>query len=117
MRRFTVLAFLTFAVAGCGSADDERAIRATLEARNAALTTHQFERACELLTDAAQREWGCVLPDNTTLGNEAIVTFNFRTPRIADIDVDGDRAEVRYGSGEPTRMRKVGGRWLIDTFG
>lgn len=104
------------ALVACGSAGDEKAIRATLAAYEKALTAKDFKQTCKSLTGAAQETGFCIpVGDDPALQNEAIVTFMFKVPAITEIDVDGDRAEVRHERGEPTRMRKVDGRWLIDS--
>jgi hypothetical protein len=49
-------------------------------------------------------------------GNEPIVTFEFKPPsrRLTGVDVANSVAHARYDDGSVQRLRKVGGRWLID---
>ena len=111
-----LLTVLAFAALGCGEGEAKRQIRATLAARERAWTKLDFPGTCKHLTEAAQRasEWCAEDTSGATLGNEPIVTSHFETPKVTDIDVDGDRATVRHEDGEPTRMLRVDGRWLID---
>ena len=39
-----------------------------------------------------------------------------KPPRVTGIRVDGDTAVASYSNDDRTRLRKVDGRWLIDSF-
>ncbi|RKQ93661.1 hypothetical protein C8N24_3532 [Solirubrobacter pauli] len=101
-----------FALAGCGSGEDEKQIRATLDASARAWQQQDYERACALLTEARRRDYSDVCDPSP---NEAVLTLFAKESPISDIDVDGDAAVVRReDDDDTTRMRKVDGRWLID---
>lgn len=37
-------------------------------------------------------------------------------PRLTDIRIDGARAVATYADGNRTQLRKVDGRWLVDSY-
>jgi hypothetical protein len=113
-------------LAGCGTSDEER-VRATIAADLRAHDRDDWNRVCALRTAAGRREFlqASLNPDANTCaeawtpapgGNEPIVTFEFKRPsrRVTDVDVANAVAQVRYDDGFVQRLRKVGGRWLID---
>ncbi|MDA0180853.1 hypothetical protein OJ997_11160 [Solirubrobacter phytolaccae] len=113
MRRLIALALLSVACVACGdSAADERQIRATLDASQRAWIAQDVTKACTLMTAPARRaEAPCTEREPQ---EAAVVLLVGKAPPITDIDVDGDTAEVHRETGDPTRMRKLDGRWLID---
>ncbi|MBE2318178.1 hypothetical protein DVA67_019510 [Solirubrobacter sp. CPCC 204708] len=107
---------LALAFTGCG---EEDAVRATLDADARAAERRDWDAMCALRTGAAQRGF-CPEEDadmDVTLGNEPVAVFYVHEGHVTDIDVDGDRATVRYDSDSVTRLRRVDDRWLIDSEG
>ncbi len=115
MRRMFLIIVASLTVAGCGDGEKEQ-IRATLDADGEAWKRQDWAAACALRTEAGRRGLCPDEPDaDTVAGSEAIITFVTTDAGPPEIDVDGDRATVRYKSGSTTRLRKVDGRWLIDS--
>jgi hypothetical protein len=126
LKQLFIVIVLFAAFAGCGTGDEKR-VRATIAADLRAFESQDWNAACDLRTVAGRRELvrSSLRPDAqacadawtpASSGNEPIVTFRFEpSPRqLSDIDVDNDVARVRYNDGSLQRLRKIGGRWLID---
>lgn len=112
MRSASLAAGLALALVACGDDAAEKQARATLERLDRAALERDYAGYCALHTEAARRELHFCEPDDDTA---TIVLFT-KEPPISDIDVDGDTAMARReGDSEPTRLRKVDGRWLIDS--
>jgi hypothetical protein len=127
-RRLVASVLVLLAVAGCG-ASSQQEIQATLRADHAAWDRGDYERACALRTEAGRREWRllgaaptCVAgirrvaePPVADLSNVTVALIAVeRSTLRSRIRVDGDRAVVWRGRFPTERLRKVGGRWLID---
>jgi hypothetical protein len=126
VRPLTAPIVLVVAVAGCGTNERER-VRATIAAQVRGYASQDWNAVCDLRTAAGRRELlrGSLRPDAKTCaeawtpasgGNEPILTFNFKPPLrpLMGVDVANDVAHARYDDGSVQRLRKVGGRWLID---
>ena len=121
MRRSGLILLAALLLAGCG---DEDKVRAAVEAEQRALERRDWNAVCALRTDAGEREFrrGTLWPEAKTCaeaftpppnGNEPIVTFDFKSPTLREIDVDGDEATARFDDGSTHRLLKVDDRWLI----
>jgi hypothetical protein len=45
-----------------------------------------------------------------------LYVYDHEPPHVTAIQVDGDTAVASYSSGDPTTLRRLNGRWLIDSF-
>jgi hypothetical protein len=122
VRKTGLIILAALLLAGCG--DEEKQVRATLAADRKAGERRDWDAMCALRTEAGRRELAfCVAePPNesgteTTVGNEPIVTFSFKSPPLRELEVDGDQATARFDGGPTQRLRKVDDRWLIDGAG
>lgn len=132
MRRFIALGLLVF-LASCGASEQEK-VAAVIRASDAAWERGDFDEGCSWLTERARRRYideginpharTCSEPyefeasGSDTSGDLAVVAeiVPLEPPRMTNIRVDGDTAVASYSNGDRTRLRKVNGRWLIDSF-
>jgi hypothetical protein len=131
VRGFIVLGLLVF-LAGCGASEQEK-VAAVIRASDAAWERGDLDEGCSWMTERARRrymdeginphartcseayEFDAVEPDTAhDLAYAEIVPSE--PPRMTDIRVDGATAVASYSNGERTRLRKINGRWLIDSF-
>ena len=131
MRGFVVLGLLVF-LAGCGASDQEQ-VAAAIRASDAAWDRGDLDEGCSWMTERARRrymdqginphartcseayEFDAVELDTAdSLAYAEIVPLE--PPRVTSIRVDGATAVASYSNGDRTRLRKVNGRWLIDSF-
>jgi ketosteroid isomerase-like protein len=117
--RILTLAFALVALAGCGD-DHEADVRAAVEDYVAALRAGDTERVCSLLTEAELADLdvstSCkeVFSDGFALLDEQGVEIP--DYEIADVTVDGDRAEATLVSGSidtAVPMAKEDGEWKL----
>jgi hypothetical protein len=126
VRSLIALIVLAAVLAGCGSSDEKQA-RATIAAELRALESEDWNAVCELRTAAGRREFlraslrpnaqSCAAAWTPAPGsNEPILVIKFKRPtrRLSGVDVKGVVATARYDDGSGQRLRKIGGRWLID---
>jgi hypothetical protein len=131
MRRVIALASIVF-VAGCG-ASAQQEVAAVIRATDAAWERGDVEDACSRMTKRAQQQYieagidpharTCTaaydsdpVQESTEMLVQTLVVTEIEAPRITSIRVSGDRAVAIYSYGDPTRLRKIKGRWLIDSF-
>ena len=55
-------------------------------------------------------------PPVANVGVTIVELIESERPRMTGIRVDGDTAVATYSNGDRTPLRKVDGRWLIDSF-
>jgi hypothetical protein len=91
---------LLIVVAGCG-ASSQQEVAAVIHASDAGSGAYASDLA------AAGMEGSDVM---------LVDVIPAEPPRMTDIRVDGDTAVASYSSGDRTRLRKVDGHWLIDSF-
>ncbi len=133
MRGFIALGLLVL-LAGFGASEQER-VAAVIRASDAAWERGDLDEGCSWMTERARRrymdeginphartcseayEFDAVEPD--TADDRAYTYAEVvpsEPPRMTDIRVDGATAVASYSNGDRTRLRKVNGRWLIDSF-
>jgi hypothetical protein len=131
MRGFIVVGLLVF-LAGCGASEQEK-VAAVIRASDAAWERGDLDEGCSWMTERARRRYmdGGINPHARTCSE----AYKFDTveldaaevgayaeivpsepPRVTNIRVDGATAVASYSNGDRTRLRKVNGRWLIDSF-
>lgn len=128
MRRLTVLLILIAAATGCGASEEER-VRAAVDKTDRAWEDEDYETVCAMHTEAGRRELvrnsdnpgarGCadaLVSDNLDEVDEgAFQTLEVGVIlEITEVEIDGDRAVVRYSTGFAWRLRKVDGEWRLD---
>jgi hypothetical protein len=132
VRGFIVLGLLVF-LAGCGASEEDK-VEAVIRASDAAWERGDFDAGCSWMTERARRRYmdEGINPDarrcseayefdaveTDTVGDLAATAevVASEPPRMTGIRVDGATAVASYSNGDRTRLRKVDGRWLIDSF-
>ena len=120
MRRSSLIIFTALLLAGCGG-NDEKQVRATLDAYDRAFASGDRATACALMTEAAQRELlrydpsGCGAASTPETGEFGVseAEIIYEPGDLQRVEIDGDTAQARYDR-SVTTLRKVDGRWLID---
>ena len=131
MRGFIVLGLIA-SLAGCGASDQQK-VAAAIRASDAAWDRGDLDEGCSWMTERARRrymasginshartcseayEYEAVQADMAFGVSEAELVSS-EPPRMTGIRVNGDIAVASYSNGDRTRLRKVNGRWLIDSF-
>ena len=120
MRRAGLILLAALLLGGCG--DEDKNVRATLDAYEQAFASGDRATACSLMTEAAQRELlrydpaGCGAAPTPQAGAFGVSEAELVQEVQGDlqrIEVDGDTAKAHYDR-SVTTLRKVDGRWLID---
>jgi hypothetical protein len=134
VRAFVALGLIVF-LSGCGASEQQR-VAATLRASDAAFERGDLDDGCSWLTERARRRFMAdginprartcdqaytapttIMPTEGTVIVETLSAVDDpEAPRMTDIQIDGDRAVARYSNGGRTRLQKVHGRWLIDSY-
>jgi hypothetical protein len=123
---------LAAAIAGCGGddgADDADEVRQVTRDYLTALAAGNGRRACEQLTEQARREaietvTAAFLDAEDVTCEEAIAELSadiaedrkraLLNPEISDVEIEGDRAEVRVKSvNGSTTLSRVGDAWRV----
>lgn len=121
-------------LAGCGASEQQH-VAATIRASDAAWDRGDLDDGCSWMTERARRRFiadginprartcseAYEPPANeTTAGTLIFATLTAvehpDAPRVTHIRIYGDRAVARYSNGGPTQLRRVRGRWLIDSY-
>jgi hypothetical protein len=115
-------------VGACGGADrpratPEAAVRASVARYLRTMADRRWARACSLMTAGARRDVAAAagapcaraLADGAALDGDELATAA-RAVDGADVRIDGAVATVGPlgGLAVPLRLRRVGGRWLVD---
>ena len=105
-----------------------------IHASDAAWERGDFDEGCSWLTERARRryideginshartcseayEFEAAEPDTADALAVTAEIVPLEPPRMTNIRVDGDTAVASYSNGDRTRLRKVNGSWLIDSF-
>jgi ketosteroid isomerase-like protein len=127
-RQFATAAVVAVAAlfGACGGGSDEDKIESTMKDFGAAFADGDGKKACEQLTENAQKE--LQRQANTANCEDAIkkageqidqkTKDRLKDFEVRDIKVNGDTATVRTsvddGDDEPTRLRKVDGEWKLE---
>jgi hypothetical protein len=124
---------LLVVLVGCG-ASDQQEVAAVLRSSDAAWDRRDFDEACWWMTARARRDYmgDAIGPGARTCSEAyesrpveqvpgtattvALVVVSAKPPRLTDIRVNGNTAVASYSNGDRTQLRKVNGRWLIDSF-
>ena len=131
MRGFIVLGQLLL-FTGCG-ASAQQEIAAVIRASDTAWERLDFDDGCSWMTERARQRYmsDAINPGARTCGeayqhhavepdpdaaHSYAAAVPIEPPRVTGIRVDGDIAVATYSNDDRTRLRKVDGRWLIDSF-
>lgn len=127
MRRLIVASLLVL-FAGCG-ASSQHEVAKVIRSSDAAWARGDVAAACSHMTDRARRAYvvaGVEICDEAhafdtvkSKGNvvvQHLYVHDHEPPHMTGIRVDGDTAVASYSNGDPTTLRRLNGRWLIDSF-
>jgi hypothetical protein len=119
------------ALSGCGASEQQKVV-AAVRAWNAAWDRGDLNAGCTWLTDRARRTFlrGSPNPGASscrqafTVGKEQQTSFGVSEaelvqsdpPRMTEVRVHGDTAVVSFSDGTQSRLRKIRGGWLIDSY-
>jgi hypothetical protein len=123
----SVIAGLT----GCGASEQQKVV-AALRTSDTAWARGDLDEGCAWLTERARKAFLESSPNprapdcreaftvdteqQTAFGvSEAELIESEAPRRVTSVRVDGDTAVVNFSDGRQSRLRKIHGRWLIDS--
>lgn len=130
MRRLLALIVLAI-LSGCGASEQQK-VAAALRASDTAWARGDLDEGCASLTERARKAFLESSPNprapncreaftvdtqqQTAFGvSEAELVESKAPRRMTSVRVNGDTAVVNFSDGRQSRLRKIRGRWLIDS--
>jgi hypothetical protein len=131
VRRCLALTLLV-ALSGCGTSEQQKVV-AAIRASDAAWDRGDLDAGCAWLTERARSAFLQDSPDPgarscseafAVVEEQQVAEFGVaeaelvvsEPARMTSVRVNGDTAVVNYSDGEQRRLRKIHGRWLIDSY-
>jgi ketosteroid isomerase-like protein len=123
---------LLLGLSGCGASERQQVV-AAIRASDAAWDRGDLDAGCAWLTQRARSavlrgsphpgartcsEAFAVVEEQqaTEFGVSEAELVSSEPARMTSVRVDGDTAVVSYSDGAQRRLRKIRGRWLIDSY-
>jgi hypothetical protein len=130
--RWLFALLLLAALSGCGASEQQKVI-AAVRASDAAWDREDLDVGCAWLTERARRAFlkSSPNPGASTCREAFTVVKGQQTPfgvseaelvesniarRMTGVRVDGESAVVTFSDGSRRSLRKIRGRWLIDSY-
>jgi hypothetical protein len=103
------------ALAGCGTGDDKREVRAATERFYAAVRAHEGRTACALLDDDTSSQ--LVKDEQASDCAEAVVGLSLHGTRADSVSVYATAAQVHLDGGDTVFLGFTRNGWRIDAVG